>query len=86
MDFVEGFAPFRVWHILCGMESLREHRSHIGELMLYEGLLQARYEHISQTNIEAVYFIVLVPQNPWLTPYTIERDKRHISKYIKTAH
>ena len=71
LDFVEGFVSFRVWYILCGMESLREDTSYMGELMVCEGLLQARHKHMSQTNIEPVYFILLVPQNHWVTPYTI---------------
>ena len=38
------------------MESLREDGSFTGGLMLCEGLVQAREEHILQTNIEPVYY------------------------------
>ena len=41
--------------------------------MLCERLVQARDEHILQTRMGSVYIIIsLVPQNPWVTPDTIE--------------
>ena len=41
--------------------------------MLCERLAQAQDEHMLQTGMGSVYIAIsLVPQNPWVTPDTIE--------------
>ena len=61
-------------------ESLREDGSYRGGLMLCEGLVQARDEHMSQTNIAPVhYYHIGVPEHIGNSLQNLNTTKRPIT-------